>query len=120
MIYYIWLVLSLILSLYGTTVYWPDYTLDHEFILFNDFATVVIFTPSLFILNSIILQGAFFLTHNLLKISLPLAAYIASAVLFYKITADLWPSGMVIVMIFLGSLVALLHLIISVGICRRG
>jgi|GEM_PF-4509926 hypothetical protein len=49
-IYYLWLILSLVGSIYLITAFWPDF--DHnEFPLFNDFSVGILVLPSYFILN---------------------------------------------------------------------
>lgn len=49
-IYYIWMMTSAVLSSYGVIVYWPSSSLQDEFLLFNNLATVTIFLPSFYIL----------------------------------------------------------------------
>ncbi|SEM24779.1 hypothetical protein SAMN04488688_110159 [Paenibacillus sp. cl141a] len=117
MIYYIWIVFSLLLSVYGVVFYWPNYTLDDEFILFNDIATIIIFTPSFFVLCfSVLLQVVQMLlkNNNRLKPLAYIAIYFISVIIFSVITVDKWTAVIIILVNIIGSILGVIHHFLSV------
>lgn len=114
--YYIWLVVSVLLSLYGVVTYWPNYSPDDEMVLFNDVATAIFFTPSFFILFlSLILQAAILVLkgHRAFRRVLYILIYPANVALFYVITMNLMPISTIIILVLAGSVVAVLHYFLS-------
>ncbi|EHB63541.1 MAG TPA: hypothetical protein DCK78_13125 [Paenibacillus lactis] len=114
--YYIWLVVSALLSLYGVITYWPNYSPDDEMVLFNDVATAIFFTPSFFILFlSMILQAAILglKRYRAFRRVLYILIYPANVALFYVITMNLMPISTIIILVLAGSVVAVLHYFLS-------
>lgn len=117
MIYYIWIVFSLLLSLYGVIFYWPNYAPNDEFILFNDIATILIFTPSFFILCfSVLLQVSIMLLKNneRLKPLVYVSIYLISIVIFFVISIDKWTVMIIILVTLIGSVLGIFHYFLSV------
>jgi|GEM_PF-1543929 len=116
--YYIWLVVSALLSLYGVITYWPNYSADDEMVLFNDIATAFFFTPSFFILFlSMILQAAMLglkqKKYRAFRRLIYILIYPANVALFYVITMNLMPISIIIILVLAGSVVAALHYFLS-------
>lgn len=115
-IYYIWIMASTVISSYGVMIYWPSSSLQDEFLLFNNLATVIIFLPAFYILFfSILLQVLLYLNSYQNRVKTYIGSmYILNFVVLMIIAGykEYVLSGIFIV--FMASAIGLAHLFISI------
>lgn len=107
---------SAILSSYGVIVHWPSSSLQDEFLLFNNLATVTIFLPAFYILFfSTLLQVILYFNSNQKRVK----TYIGSVYIFNFVVLIIIAgykeyvfSGIFIV--FIASVIGITHLFISI------
>lgn len=107
---------STVISSYGVIVHWPSSSLQDEFLLFNNLATVIIFLPAFYILFfSILLQVLLYFNSYQNRVKTYIGSmYILNFVVLMIIAGykEYVLSGIFIV--FMASTIGLAHLFISI------